>query len=667
MVITPTIKYGENRDVYISLHILPQKPVSIIYDGDSIPKKLKKKVIDSWDGRLLEDTALMQQRNLILDHLRKRGFYDAEVRTEKKDQASRTTYTFSIIKGNGYRIRKFTISGNKLIGSNAVKKVIKELPSVKNSGFWALIYDFAPAKEAMEVFYRDNGFMESVINPPQVMINKERQYVDMLLKIEEGPRSLVNSVKFKGNKVFPAKELTKGIKLIKGSIFRPSLLTDDQNHLLNLCRSKGYQEVEIAIEVLSHPNSANVILRYNIKEGVQHTIKEIEILGNQRAPDYVILRELEFKKGDVLNLASLSLSQKKLYDTEIFEGVNIYCKPIPENRGQQRVIVEVQEKANFALGYGLRYSSEVKLEGFGELSLYNIFGRARNGLIYYRQNNLEKDFRLSLREPYLLGMRLNSIYSFYYNQKLKGSFITKETGFSLRQERELPYSFSLSYLYSFHKIHTYELEPSGPFIFDISLFLSKLSAFMVRDTRDNKMDPRRGSFFSLSFTYSPEFLGSDLTFISLFNQVSFYKLLGSEVVWASNYRVGLADAFDQVLIPSERFYAGGGNSIRGFERDTVGPIDPYLQRAEGGKALFIMNQELRFPIHKWLRGVAFYDMGNVYSNISDFNPFDARHSIGFGLRLDTPLSLIRLDYGINLSPRSGEPRAVFFFSIGQAF
>jgi len=92
-----------------------------------------------------------------------------------------------------------------------------------------------------------------------------------------------------------------------------------------------------------------------------------------------------------------------------------------------------------------------------------------------------------------------------------------------------------------------------------------------------------------------------------------------------------------------------------------------LHRAEGGEALFIMNQELRFPIHKWLRGVAFYDMGNVYSNLSDLNPFDVRHSIGFGLRLDTPFSLIRLDYGLNLFRRPGEPRGVFFFSIGQAF
>jgi outer membrane protein assembly factor BamA len=168
-------------------------------------------------------------------------------------------------------------------------------------------------------------------------------------------------------------------------------------------------------------------------------------------------------------------------------------------------------------------------------------------------------------------------------------------------------------------------------------------------------------------TYSPEFLGSDLTYLSLFCQYSLYKALGSRIIWASNYRIGLADAFEQVLIPSKRFYAGGGNSIRGFKRDLVGPYDPFLQRPEGGEAVFIMNQELRFPVYKWLEGVVFYDIGNVYENLGDFNPFDVRQSLGLGLRLNTPMALIRVDYGINLLPRRDEPKGVLFFSVGQSF
>jgi outer membrane protein assembly factor BamA len=331
------------------------------------------------------------------------------------------------------------------------------------------------------------------------------------------------------------------------------------------------------------------------------------------------------------------------------------------------VFIEVEEQPLLGISYGVRYDNEEKIEGVGELNVYNILGRGRHGLFYYRQNNREKDFRFSMKEPYLLGKKFNTLYSFYYTKEAKFSFVTNEIGFSVQQEINLPFNFSLSYLYSYNRIHTYELKPIGPSVFDILLYLSELSSFLVRDTRNDKLDSQQGSFFSLSFTYSPESLGSDLTYISFFGQYSLYKSLLPGVVWASNYRIGIADAFEQVLIPSKRFYAGGGNSIRGFKLDMVGPIDPFFQTPDGGEALLVVNQELRFPIYKWLKGVAFYDAGNVYWELSDFDLLDLRHSIGFGLRLNTPISLIRLDYGINLFRRDQEPRGVFFLSIGQSF
>jgi outer membrane protein assembly factor BamA len=181
------------------------------------------------------------------------------------------------------------------------------------------------------------------------------------------------------------------------------------------------------------------------------------------------------------------------------------------------------------------------------------------------------------------------------------------------------------------------------------------------------LNAKKGSFLSLSLTYSPEFLKTDLKYISLFGQYSHYLPISRRVVWASNYRIGLADAFDQVLIPSRRFFAGGANSIRGFERNTVGPYSSFLEIYSGGEALFIMNQELRFPLYKWLEGVAFLDVGNVYENLGDFNPWDVRTGAGFGLRINLPAIFLRLDYGINLAPREYEKRSVFYISIGQAF
>ena len=136
------------------------------------------------------------------------------------------------------------------------------------------------------------------------------------------------------------------------------------------------------------------------------------------------------------------------------------------------------------------------------------------------------------------------------------------------------------------------------------------------------------------------------------------------MLWASAIRLGLASSLDPRLI-TERFLAGGSYTIRGFKTDAVGPQGPL--GPIGGEATFVFNQEIRVPIYKWISGVAFYDAGNVYLTAGDFNPFRLRHSVGFGLRVDSPFGIVRGDIGFNIFPRADESRYVLHFGIGQAF
>ena len=139
------------------------------------------------------------------------------------------------------------------------------------------------------------------------------------------------------------------------------------------------------------------------------------------------------------------------------------------------------------------------------------------------------------------------------------------------------------------------------------------------------------------------------------------------LVYAGGVRIGLAKGLGgQDLIPSERFYAGGGTSVRGFAERSIGPLD-VLDEPAGGNAVFIVNNEIRFPLISIFDGVGFVDLGNVYASAADFNPFEVRKSAGLGLRLRTPYFLLRADYGWKLDRKVGESGGAFFFSIGQAF
>jgi outer membrane protein insertion porin family len=97
--------------------------------------------------------------------------------------------------------------------------------------------------------------------------------------------------------------------------------------------------------------------------------------------------------------------------------------------------------------------------------------------------------------------------------------------------------------------------------------------------------------------------------------------------------------------------------VRGHPEDGLG----------SGNALLLFNQEVRFPVYRWVRGVAFVDAGNVFSRAGDLSLADPEAGIGFGLRIRTPFALVRIDHGTALSQRAGEKANRWYFSIGQAF
>jgi outer membrane protein assembly complex protein YaeT len=666
-IIKPLLQQENSDSITIILNISSDSPAAISFEGNPLKKKLKRDVIDKWNGRLPEEMSVSQAKKQILRDLNGKGHLDARVSHNKIKDNNKSVHVFSASLGPRHLIRNFTIDGQTSISSKAIKAAVSGIPKAKGKGLWVLFSDFKRTKLRIEALFAEYGYQNAVVNRPQVHFERDQRTIDIVLPIEQGAQSQIFSIQINGNLAFTDFDLRNAMSIKEGTAFSPTFLATDTNMLSSFYRSQGFHDVKIDVQTLTKPDEAAIDLLYTIQEGDIHTISSIEVRGNQRTPEHVIRRELTFKEGDILRTGDLIASQKKLYDLMIFKTVNIRRKDNEGQRTQPIVLIEVQEDPRFSVSYGLRYNSEEKLEGFGQLDLINILGRGRNGLFFYRQNDRQKDIRFSLKDPYVFGKRFNTLYSLFYIDETESFFRSEEFGLTVQQQLKMPLSSTLYYLFRINQIHTYELEPLGPFPFDVKLFLPEFQTYLIRDTRTSMLNSKNGSFVSLSLTYSPEFLKSDLKHISFFGQYSLYLPISSQVVWASNYRIGLADAFDQVLIPNRRFFAGGANSIRGFERDTVGPYSPFLEIYAGGEALFVMNQELRFPLYKWLEGVAFFDMGNVYENIGDFNPLDVRTGAGFGLRLNLPAIFLRLDYGINLAPREYEKKTVIYFSIGQAF
>ena len=266
----------------------------------------------------------------------------------------------------------------------------------------------------------------------------------------------------------------------------------------------------------------------------------------------------------------------------------------------------------------------------------------------------------------------------FRRRELNTTFITDRTGGSayLEYRWRKPYLFNFGY--RFEQTHTFEREPDPVFPFDIQLRIAPLTAGFSRDTRDDLIDASRGTFTSHIAEWAPSRLGSELRYAKYFGQYFYYRPLSkpalvpwaggmrSRFVYAGAVRYGTAEGMGaQDLVPSERFFAGGSTTVRGFVQDRLGPISGISPT--GGESLFVINNEIRFPLYKFFDGVGFSDAGNVFERWRDFRLNDLRYTAGAGLRVRSPYFLFRLDYGFILDRRTGEPTGRLFFGIGQTF
>jgi len=273
---------------------------------------------------------------------------------------------------------------------------------------------------------------------------------------------------------------------------------------------------------------------------------------------------------------------------------------------------------------------------------------------------------------------------------------------------------SFLYRYSFRRVlvdaATLKVSPDQIPLFSQPTKISSFGASWIRDRRDSPADATRGTFNTVDLSMAGRAIGSSATFLRFFIQNSSYHPFGRVLVFARSTRIGIeeplgdSNAFD-IPLP-ERFFAGGGSSLRGLGLNQAGPRDAKTGFPLGGLAMLLFNQEVRFPMRlPFLRvplgGAVFYDAGNVFSRSNritfrlrppsptDLNYFS--HSIGMGFRYATPVGPVRLDLGYQLNPARFEfcensatptvprcpagqavrtarlPRFQFFFAIGPSF
>jgi outer membrane protein insertion porin family len=301
----------------------------------------------------------------------------------------------------------------------------------------------------------------------------------------------------------------------------------------------------------------------------------------------------------------------------------------------------------------------------------------RQSSFRFEMSSLEKRYLFQYHDPWFFDVPIPFRAILLYEDKKEINIDTKETRYRLKRygasaglEKKLSDSLKAELYYEVSLVKTFDVDPDVILSKEDAgtLIISGIRTGIVYDTRDNPFDPKRGilSGGSLKVT-SPVFL-SETNFIKLIFHLSTYQELTKGIVLALSFRGGVAQGYhDTNELPIvERFFLGGRTTVRGYEQDTLGPKGSD-GTPTGGNAFLLGNVEIRSSLGKGIGIVAFLDGGNVWLKAKNMDLSNLKYTTGLGLRYNTPVGPIGIDYGHKLQREKGESRGELHFSIGQAF
>ncbi len=668
--------------VDLTFRVDPGPDVTFIFNGASVSGDIRNAVRTIWSQGILDTQRGEDAAGEIRSRLVAAGYLTVGVTYDVQTPSpGRERVTFDVKPGVNYRNVAVDFPG-------ASPELAARLQSALASGDLGTgIYtNPADAGKLLTLYCQQQGYLTAKVQEPRAELDPAARTGKVVIRVEAGPLFKIDRVEFQGNRAFPESRLDAVTRLAPGTPYRPDLAQTAGYRLQQFYWQNGYNDLTLSNDLKLAPAAGSVDLIYHITENKRQVVESVEISGNRETSRNFIQNQLTLAPGQVFDSEKANLTRRKLYDTGAYSLVTVDAAPAPtgvktpDDEKPMVVRVKLREPKPFSIRYGGYYDTGRGPGFIADLVSTNFIGAGRTFGARTQYDSELHEVRTYFSQPTFWGHRIASEAVAYAQRDLSvANFTTDRLGLSLQQEVQLPAKMILSYGYRYENDHTYgTTDPTLP---SSSFRISPLSLTVSRDNRDSLLDATHGTSFSHALEYSPSQLGADFQYLKYFGQHFWFEPLTAPApvplsrgkrlprwVYAGDIRAGFIWSPSGQIIPmSERFFAGGGTTLRGFSENSVGPFDTTLQQPAGGASVFITNHELRFPLFSMLGGAAFLDIGNVYARARDFNPFSVRKDAGLGLRLRTPWVLLRADYGFKLDRRPGESLGTFFLSIGQAF
>jgi len=526
-------------------------------------------------------------------------------------------------------IKAIEIKGNDHLMSNEIISVIEtEVGDRFNSD---------QIRDDMQAIY-DLGYFQDIT----VNFQNYEGGLKVIFNVIENP--IIEGINIEGLEVYDREQVIEWLGVKSGSLLNVKKLNEGLENVTKKYQDNGYVVVNFADVNISNEGILNIVL------DVGH-VNDIKVEGNEKTKDYVILREVDIKKGQVVNINDIRAASRKIFNLDYFTDINPELQRVSEDNNDVNIVIKLQEKKTGNFNFGGGYSSREGWFGFVKVNESNLGGNGQT-LSFNYQFGKNSYYNLSFSEPYLMNSNTSFAINLYNRNEEGEDFDTNKkyktdtTGGTVSLGHDLFFDWRGTIQYKLENISTDYVDED---MSDTKNELRSITLKIAKNTTNYLVNPTRGKNDSFSIEHAGYFLGGDDYFTKYnFEFRRYYPGFKGDQSWALRLKGGTSTG---ELPPYEKYKLGGADTLRGYE----------LNSFSGDKTL-LTQVEYRIPFLDNLTGVIFVDGGQTWDKAEEVKLEDLQYGKGLGVRLNTPIGQIRLDYGWN-----DQEKGTTHFSLGNTF
>jgi outer membrane protein insertion porin family len=652
------------------------------FQPDAIRKALRE--LGMAEGRIFDRSQLETAEQEIKRQYLSRGLYAAEVQTTVTPlERNRVGINIAVTEGDVAKIRGINIVG----ASDFSEKELLDEITLRTPGWltWYTKHDrysrekLAADLEALRSFYQNRGYLDFNIESTQVSITPDREDIYITVNITEGDKYVVSDVGLSGQTLVPRDELRKLIQLKPGDIFSREKLALSTKAIADRLGNDGYAFANANAVPDVNKEKRTVAFNIVVDPGRRVYVRRVNVAGNTKTRDEVVRREMRQLEGAYYDTSKIQLSRRRIDRTGYFAGVTVETQPAEGSADQVDVVYTVQEKPTGALLIGVGFSSTENLVLQGSIQQSNAFGSGKFLSAAVSSGSVNRVYSLSYLDPYYTVDGVSQGFDVYQRRTNAsslsvGPYSTDAVGGGLKFGYPVSEQISVNFGLNAESVKLTTFPDSPPqYLTFVNSFghdyrYGTLTAGWALDTRDSVIQTRSGSLSRVT----GEVAGGDLQFYRLSYQHQWFRPVGRNYAFSLRGDLGYANGMGGKPLPFFKgYYAGGPDSVRGYEPFSLGPRD-VLDNSLGGNRRIVGSAEFHFPMpgatrEQDLRLAAFLDGGQVYAQGQKIELGELRYSAGLALHWTSPFGPLRLSFGQPLNSKAGDNVQRLQFTFGSVF